>query len=194
MTSATMTAFAQATEFRAAGTDLSERRRSGVSKGPLIDIAATADTSGSCGAPTARRGSAPSRRSPRSRADAPHRASLSGSCGGSAWSRDAAGPSSRDARRQSRAALALLVFSQSAYRLPEERRQRIVRLASGNHLYGVAFDLGPCVAPHPSTMAAALLAYEAKHRHRSAARALDRRDLLGDGTSAADHRAGSRAK
>ena len=27
-------------EFRAAGTDLSERRRSGVSKGPLIDIAA----------------------------------------------------------------------------------------------------------------------------------------------------------
>jgi xanthine dehydrogenase YagS FAD-binding subunit len=32
---------------------------------------------------------------------------------------------------------------------------------AGNHLYGVAFDLGPCVAPHPSTMAAALLAYEA---------------------------------
>ena len=32
---------------------------------------------------------------------------------------------------------------------------------SGNHLYHVAFDLGPCVAPHPSTMAAALLAYDA---------------------------------
>src|SRR6202000_291503 len=31
----------------------------------------------------------------------------------------------------------------------------------GNHLYGVAFDLGPCVAPHPSTLAAALLAYDA---------------------------------
>jgi len=30
-------------EFRAAGTDLSERRRSGVSTGPLIDIAAAAD-------------------------------------------------------------------------------------------------------------------------------------------------------
>ena len=25
----------------------------------------------------------------------------------------------------------------------------------GNHLYGVVFDLGPCVAPHPSTMATA---------------------------------------
>ena len=39
MTTATITAAAPA-EFRAAGTDLSERRRSGVSKGPLIDIAA----------------------------------------------------------------------------------------------------------------------------------------------------------
>ena len=33
-------------EFRAAGTDLSERRRSGVSTGPLIDISATPDTIG----------------------------------------------------------------------------------------------------------------------------------------------------
>jgi len=58
---------------------------------------------------------------------------------------------------------------------------------SGNHLYSVAFDLGPCVAPHPSTMAAALLAYEATI-------ITDRRsgltigDLLGDGSNgAADH-------
>jgi xanthine dehydrogenase YagS FAD-binding subunit len=32
---------------------------------------------------------------------------------------------------------------------------------SGNHRYGVLFDLGPCVAPHPSTLGAALLAYDA---------------------------------
>jgi xanthine dehydrogenase YagS FAD-binding subunit len=58
---------------------------------------------------------------------------------------------------------------------------------SGNHLYSVAFDLGPCVAPHPSTMAAALLAYEAKI-------ITDRRseltigELLGDGSNGtADH-------
>jgi xanthine dehydrogenase YagS FAD-binding subunit len=58
---------------------------------------------------------------------------------------------------------------------------------NGNHLYSVAFDLGPCVAPHPSTMAAALLAYEATI-------ITDRRsgltigDLLGDGSNgAADH-------
>ena len=33
-------------EFRAAGTDLSERRRSGVSKGPLIDLAPSPDNVG----------------------------------------------------------------------------------------------------------------------------------------------------
>ena len=31
------------TEFRAAGTDLSERRRSGVSRGPLVDLTALPD-------------------------------------------------------------------------------------------------------------------------------------------------------
>src|SRR5262245_36359110 len=36
-----MSTMAATAEFRAAGTDLSERRRSGVSKGPLIDIAAS---------------------------------------------------------------------------------------------------------------------------------------------------------
>ncbi len=45
MTMSANTAAAPA-EFRAAGTDLSERRRSGVSKGPLIDIAASPDTTG----------------------------------------------------------------------------------------------------------------------------------------------------
>ena len=30
---------AAAPEFRAAGTDLSERRRTGVSKGPIVDLA-----------------------------------------------------------------------------------------------------------------------------------------------------------
>ena len=46
MTAASMTASAQLSEFRAAGTDLSERRRSGLSRGPLIDIAAAPGTIG----------------------------------------------------------------------------------------------------------------------------------------------------
>lgn len=32
---------------------------------------------------------------------------------------------------------------------------------SGRHLYGVAFDTSPCVHPHPSSVAAALLTYDA---------------------------------
>jgi xanthine dehydrogenase YagS FAD-binding subunit len=32
----------------------------------------------------------------------------------------------------------------------------------GDHTYGVCVDLGPCIWPHPSTLGAALLAYEAE--------------------------------
>jgi xanthine dehydrogenase YagS FAD-binding subunit len=55
---------------------------------------------------------------------------------------------------------------------------------SGNHLYSVAFDLGPCVAPHPSTMAAALLAYDARITtdQRSG---LTIGDVFGDGSNGA---------
>lgn len=51
---------------------------------------------------------------------------------------------------------------------------------TGNHLYGVAFDSGPCVAPHASTLAVALLAYGAgftTSTHSKATLA----DILGDG-------------
>jgi xanthine dehydrogenase YagS FAD-binding subunit len=58
---------------------------------------------------------------------------------------------------------------------------------AGNHLYGVVFDLGPCVAPHPSTLAAALLAYEARvnTNHRVG---ISLETLCGDGSDpTADH-------
>jgi len=58
----------------------------------------------------------------RDRSRCPYRAGLSRSGGCSAWSRHPANPSSRDPWRQPRAALALLVFSQSADRLPQEGR------------------------------------------------------------------------
>lgn len=53
----------------------------------------------------------------------------------------------------------------------------------GDHLYHSAFDLGPCLAPHPSTLGMALLAYEASvisspGGERSVA------DLYGDGSHA----------
>lgn len=58
---------------------------------------------------------------------------------------------------------------------------------TGNHLYGVAFDLGPCVAPHPSTLAAALLVYDARVT-TTARTKVSLKDILGDGRDGArDH-------
>jgi xanthine dehydrogenase YagS FAD-binding subunit len=53
----------------------------------------------------------------------------------------------------------------------------------GNHLFGVCFDLGDCVAPHPSTLAVALLAYEAQFE-TSNAHARPMEALYGDGCDA----------
>ena len=64
---ATIVASQTEAEFRASGTDLSERRRSGVSRGPLIDILPSPDMIGHrLERLPARRGSALRRRSPRS--------------------------------------------------------------------------------------------------------------------------------
>lgn len=60
-------------------------------------------------------------------------------------------------------------------------------MREGNHQFGVCIDLGPCVAPHPSTLGMALLAYDAeveifgKGRRKVA-------ELYGDGTfTKSDH-------
>ena len=187
MSTATMTAQAPP-EFRAAGTDLSERRRSGVSTGPLIDIAMGGDTSITWAA------------------------SGAATIGGFATiATIAADARIRDAYPGVSAAAQGLATPQIRHlatlggNLAQRSRCWYFRkphidclkkggsdcpARSGNHLYGVAFDLGPCVAPHPSTMAAALLAYEAKivTDRRSG---LSVRDLLGDASNGrADHALG----
>jgi xanthine dehydrogenase YagS FAD-binding subunit len=181
-----MTAFAELSEFRAAGTDLSERRRSGVSRGPLIDIAAGPGSIG-----------------------------IDWSADGAA--RIGAFATIAEIAADARIAKAYPGLAASAQGLATPQIRHLATLGgnlaqrsrcwyyrnphiaclkkggsdcparSGNHLYSVAFDLGPCVAPHPSTMAAALLAYEATV-------VTDRRsgltisELLGDGSNgAADH-------
>ena len=55
----TIVADAGAAEFRASGTDLSERRRSGVSRGPLIDIPPSPEMTGIAWDAGGARGSAP---------------------------------------------------------------------------------------------------------------------------------------
>ncbi|NOJ42042.1 FAD binding domain-containing protein [Bradyrhizobium australiense] len=182
MTASAMIA-TQAGEFRAAGTDLSERRRSGVSKGPLIDISATSDTIGihwgsdgslRVGAFTTIAAIA---------GDARVAAAYPGMIA------SAHGLATPQVRHLATLGGNLAQRSRCWY----FRNPHIACLRkggpdcparSGNHLYHVAFDLGPCVAPHPSTMAAALLAYEAKviTDQRSS---LTISDLLGDGRNGA---------
>jgi xanthine dehydrogenase YagS FAD-binding subunit len=185
MTTASMTIEAAA-EFRAAGTDLSERRRSGLSRGPLIDIAGTSDATGidwradgslRIGALTTIEAIA---------ADARVASAYPGVAA------SAQGLATPQIRHLATLGGNLTQRSRCWYfRNPHigcfKKGGSECPARSGNHLYGVAFDLGPCVAPHPSTMAAALQAYDAKIN-------TDRRsgltigELLGDGTNAAaDH-------
>jgi xanthine dehydrogenase YagS FAD-binding subunit len=173
-----MTAQAVA-EFRAAGTDLSERRRSGVSRGPLIDIASGErgiswgeDGAATLGAQTTIAVIA---------ADARLGAAYPGIAA------SAQGLATPQVRHLATLGGNLAQRSRCWYfRNPHidclKKGGSTCPARSGNHLYGVAFDLGPCVAPHPSTMAAALLAYDARIT-------TDRRDgltiadLLGDGSN-----------
>jgi xanthine dehydrogenase YagS FAD-binding subunit len=184
MTSASMTTSTQTAEFRAAGTDLSERRRSGVSRGPLIDITAAPDTTGmDWGADGAVRIGAFT-----TIAAIAADVRIAQAYPGLAAS--AQGLATPQIRHLATLGGNLAQRSRCWY----FRNPHIACLKkggpdcparTGNHLYGVAFDLGPCVAPHPSTMAAALLAYEARV-------STDRRsgltigELLGDGGTA-DH-------
>jgi xanthine dehydrogenase YagS FAD-binding subunit len=184
MSSAAMTITEHA-EFRAAGTDLSERRRSGVSKGALIDIAGMPDTSGiAWGADGAARIGALTTIAAIA-ADARIAQAYPG------LPAAALGLATPQVRHLATLGGNLAQRSRCWYfRNPHidclKKGGTDCPARSGNHLYGVAFDLGPCVAVHPSTMAAALLAYEAKidtdQRHGISVGA-----LLGDGSSAADH-------
>jgi xanthine dehydrogenase YagS FAD-binding subunit len=186
MTSASMSISNQSAEFRAAGTDLSERRRSGLSKGPLIDIAAAPGTIGiDWGANGAARIGAFT-----TIAAIAADARINGAYPGLAAA--ALGLATPQIRHLATLAGNLAQRSRCWY----YRNPHIACLKkggpdcparTGNHLYSVAFDLGPCVAPHPSTMAAALLAYDASIT-------TDRRsgltigDVLGDGSNGgADH-------
>jgi xanthine dehydrogenase YagS FAD-binding subunit len=169
-------------EFRAAGTDLSERRRSGVSKGPLIDIAASSELTGIEWS-----------------ADGALRI-------GAAATIAAIGANERIAAAYPGMAAAALGLATPQVRhlatlggnLAQRSRCWYFRnphiaclkkggtdcpARSGNHLYHVAFDLGPCVAPHPSTMAAALLAYDASVVTDQ--RTLTIAKLFGDGSNGA---------
>jgi xanthine dehydrogenase YagS FAD-binding subunit len=186
MSAASMTASALVSEFRAAGTDLSERRRSGLSKGKLIDIAAAP---GTIGVDWSADGAARIGAFTTIAAIAADPRIAQAYPGLVASAQGLATPQIRHL-----ATLGGNLAQRSRcwyYRNPQidclKKGGTDCPARSGNHLYGVAFDLGPCVAPHPSTMAAALLAYDGKIT-------TDRRsgltigEVFGDGSNgAADH-------
>jgi xanthine dehydrogenase YagS FAD-binding subunit len=190
MQSLSVNASATSAEFRAAGTDLSERRRSGVSRGPLIDIKTSPDTIGmDWGADGALRIGACTSIA----AIAADTRIVEAYPGLAAAALGLATPQIRHL-----ATLGGNLAQRSRcwyFRNPDiaclKKGGADCPARSGNHLYSVAFDLGPCVAPHPSTMAAGLLAYDAKVTtdQRSG---LTIGEALGDGSNgAADNRLAS---
>lgn len=174
-------------ELRAGGTDISERRRSGLSQGPLIDLVPSAEMTGiawdSQGA--VRIGAAAT-----IAAIAQDRQVIAAYPGLAAAAGGLATPQVRQL-----ATLGGNLAQHSRcwyYRNPQvsclKKSGADCPARRGNHLYGVAFDLGPCVAPHPSTMAAALLAYDGVVI-TSQKRTLSIPELLGDGSEGtADNR------
>jgi xanthine dehydrogenase YagS FAD-binding subunit len=173
-------------EFRAAGTDLSERRRSGVSRGPLIDLAASPDITGMVWG-----------------ADGSlHIGALTTIAAIAADTRIAQAYPGIAASAEGLATPQIRHLATLGGNLAQRSRCWYFRnphiaclkkggtdcpARAGNHLYGVAFDLGPCVAPHPSTMAMALLAHDATIT-TDRRRGLTIGDLLGDGSNGAvDH-------
>jgi xanthine dehydrogenase YagS FAD-binding subunit len=190
MPSSSVTASATSAEFRAAGTDLSERRRSGVSRGPLIDIKTSPDTVGMdwdadgalrIGASTTIAAIAAD---PRIVAAYPGVAAA------------ALGLATPQIRHLATLGGNLAQRSRCWYfRNPDiaclKKGGADCPARSGNHLYSVAFDLGPCVAPHPSTMAAALQGYDARVTTDQRG-GLTIGDVFGDGSNGtADNRLAS---
>lgn len=173
-------------EWRAAGTDLSERRRSGVSRGPVADlvpvpqmleVTRNADGGLRIGASVTIAAIGSDER-------------IVKSYPGIAVT--ASGLATPQIRHMATLGGNLAQRSRCWYfRNPDisciKKGGATCPAREGNHLHGVAFDLGPCVAPHPSSMAAALLAYEATVE-------TDRRndltipEVLGDGSDgSSDH-------
>ncbi len=155
-----MTAIITSTpEFRAAGTDLSERRRSGVSKGPVIDLVLPGDDGIVWGA----EGAATIGAFTTIETIAADKRIKEAYPGIAATALGLATPQIRHLATigGNLAQRSRCWYFRNPHIACLKKGGSACPARTGNHLYSVAFDLGPCVAPHPSSMAAALLAYDA---------------------------------
>jgi len=173
-------------EFRAAGTDLSERRRSRLSRGPIIDLVRPAQT------PDISWEDSGAVRISAFATIAAIAAEAKLAAAYPAMTAAAGGLATPQIRHVATLGGNLAQRSRCWYfRDPHipclKKGGNDCPARDGNHLYGVAFDLGPCVAPHPSTMAAALMAYDATVTTNLRPR-LTIAQLLGDGSDGrSDH-------
>ena len=166
-------------EFLAGGTDLLERRRSGVSRGPITNLARTVENTRIAW----KEDGAAIIGSHVSIAEVASDPRLALAYPGLAEA--AAGLATPQIRNIGTIGGNLAQRSRCwYYRNPHmsclKKGDDTCPARSGNHLYGVIFDLGPCVAPHPSTLGAALLAYDATVT-TSIRKDLMIADLYGDG-------------
>ena len=170
-------------EFRAGGTDLSERRRSGVSRGTVLDIDAPAGVVAEAGG--LRLGALTSvaalAADPAIARDYPGLAAAAG------------GLATPQIRRVATLGGNIAQRNRCWYfRNPEiaclKKGGEGCPARSGNALYAVAFDTAPCVAPHPSTLAAALLAYDAR-LDTNQRQGVSMVEALGDGRATASETA-----
>jgi xanthine dehydrogenase YagS FAD-binding subunit len=151
----------EAAEYRAAGTDLSERRRSGVARRSLLDITAAPAQAGITSEPYGALRIGALTTISALAADPAIRVGYPGLAAA------AAGLATPQIRRVATVGGNFAQRTRCWYfRNPEvaclKKGGEGCPMRAGNGLYGVAFDRAPCAAPHPSTLAAALLAYEAR--------------------------------
>jgi len=176
-------------EYRAGGTDLQQRLRSGVSAGPVVDLQGLSELKGIAW-------------------DQQGRARIGALTSIAALACDAKLVAAYPALARCAAELAtpqirsmatlggnLLQRSRCWYfRHPAitcfKKGGEGCPARGGNHLFGSCFDLGGCVAPHPSTLGMALLAYEA-HFETADGSLRPIAELYGDGSDARhDHQLG----
>ena len=149
------------TEFQAGGTDVQERRRRGVTRGPLAPLAPSQGLSdriewhGERATLGALVRLATVAHDPRIFAAYPGLAAAAG------------GLATPQIRAVATVGGALLQRTRCwYYRDPQVRCFKKggteCPARAGDHVFGVCIDLGPCVWPHPSTLGAALLAYDAE--------------------------------
>ncbi|MGH3756480.1 FAD binding domain-containing protein [Actinophytocola sp.] len=165
-------------EFRAGGTDLSERRRSGIARGSIVDLRDLEDLDRIEWNAGAAHIGARIRIATVARDQAVHGAYPGLAAAAAALATPqirAVGTLGGNLLQRNRCWYyrhpATTCFKKGGDSCPAR---------DGDHLYGVCFDRGPCVAPHPSTLGMALLAYDATvDIHAQPSRTIS--ELYGDG-------------